>query len=231
MLAQVFRPIRRGIIVSLLAVLPLLIAGCAGSSKEGFQKKATGEQPVTFVGEVPDVKAFVAVSTKEEEDTREVRAYLGDGERINEWFKGPVDGETFNMASQGNAQIEGNLTHEVTRGTITLADGASLPFEAKPATGVAGFYTVSLTAEGQVNGDSITGARLEGRLDRQAKEKGYFPIAGTITPSGGRPQDFDAYSSTAEPNAFLLVFLPDGRSKGGSTKGGGVGFVDPTDTS
>ncbi len=226
-LGQIFRPIRYGIVALLLALL-FLIAGCAGSSEEGSQNDDTEEEPVTFVGEVPDVKAFVAVTVKQGEDGREVRAYLSNGKQINEWFIGPANGNTFDLTSEGKARIEGNLTRETATGTITLADGTSLPFEAKPATGVGGFYIVSLTDEGQVSGDSATGARLEGQLDRQAEKNGYYPVTGTITPSGRRPQNFDAYSSTTEPNAFLLVVVPDGRIKGGSTKGGGVGFVDPS---
>jgi hypothetical protein len=226
---QVFRPVRCGIVASLLALLLFSIAGCTGSSEEDSQENSTEEEPVTFVGEIPDVKAFVAVTVKQVEGQREVRAYLGDGKQINEWFTGPANGNTFDLTSEGKARIEGDIAREATTGTTTLADGTSLPFEAKSATGVAGFYTVSLTDEGQVSGDSATGARLEGQLDRPAEQRGYYPVAGTITPSGRRPQNFQAYSSTAEPNAFLLVVLPDGRIKGGSTKGGGVGFVDRTD--
>ena len=228
MLAQVFHPTRCVIVVSLLALSFFLIAGCAGSSEKDSEKKGSGEKAVTFVGEVPDAQAFVTVTTKRVEDKQEVRAYLSNGKQINEWFKGQTDGDTFDLTSESKARIEGNLAREDMTGTITMADDTSFPFEAKSATGVAGFYTVSLTDEGQVSGDSPTDARLEGQLDRQAKERGYYPVAGIITPFGGKPQAFDAYSSTAEPNAFLLVVLPDGRIKGGSTKGRGLGFVDST---
>lgn len=226
--AQVFHPIRCTVVVSLLVLSLFLCASCAGSSEKDSEKKDAGGKAVTFVGEIPDAQAFVAVTTKSTEDAQDVSAYLSDGKQINEWFKGQADGGTFDLTSEGKARIEGNLTRKDATGTITLADGTSFPFEAKSATGMAGLYTASLTDEGQVSGDSPTYSQLEGRLDQQAKERGYYPVVGTITPFGGKPRSFDAYSSTAESNAFLLIVLPDGRIKGGSTKGGGLGFVDST---
>ena len=90
-----------GGVSALLSLLLLAVLGCAGGGSEyggGEQggSKEEGAPPVTgsFVGVAPDAtpegEAFVALVASGTEDEgeaqRQVRAYLCDGQSINEWF-------------------------------------------------------------------------------------------------------------------------------------------------
>lgn len=250
MLAQLFRPLRFGIVVSLLA-LSLLIAGCAQEQGEqGAEELVTG----SFVGETSDPVTAVAVivgEPAEGESSREVRALIyGDTDNpvetdgvitpISEWFVGSAAGNDLDLSSEGGAQFQGELTPEGATGTITLPDGTPVPFDAAPATGVAGYYDVTLTPDGQVTGTSASGARMEGQLEEErarqipgeTREHGIVPLTGTVTPPDGQPQDFEVDFLTAppvgeEPIPARFVVLNDGTIKGGARKGSGSQFTCP----
>ena len=97
-----------GGVSALLALLLVVVLGCQGGGGEygGGERggsKEEGAPPVTgsFVGVAPDAapqaEAFVALvasGTEEEgEAQRQVRAYMCDGQFINEWFnEGSVEG-------------------------------------------------------------------------------------------------------------------------------------------
>lgn len=241
MLACIFSSLCRGVSVISLLGLGFLIAGCAGS-----QEPVTG----SFVGETSDPVTSVAVVAAEPgqgENTREVRALIyGKFEnQINEWFVGSAEGNQLDLTSDGGAQLEGELTSGGATGTITLPNGTSVPFDTVPATGVAGFYNVTITPDGQANGTSESGARLEGQLGNvpegqrqlvgpEGESSGdVVPLAGTITPPEGQPQDFEVSFVRApvqEPDEALnarFVVSPDGTIRGGARKGSGTQFTDP----
>ncbi len=199
----------------------LLLAGCGGG--EGAQKKSA-PPPVAggFVGEVPEAATnpFVAIVADVPEgegggDEREVRAYLCDGDRINEWFWGSAGGNELELSSDGGARLEGNLAPDTSTGQITLPDGRSFPFEARLAGGVAGLYEVTVSEEGLVRGISEGGGRLEGRLAEEPNEEGLYPLSATVTAPDGTSQDFEALAPDAEPAEGRWVVLEDGRVKGG----------------
>src|SRR5215204_6066256 len=144
--------------MGLVVVLALWItAGCGGSGGEyggSQQQEQKAAPPVTgsFVGEVPDEEAFVAIvaaSPDDEGQERDVRAYLCDGESVTEWFTGRAEGNELDLTSEGDARLEGNLSTEASTGTITLDDARTLTYTAELARGVAGLYNVTISGEGR----------------------------------------------------------------------------------
>lgn len=233
MIINTFRPLRGGIGVSLLA-LGLLLAGCAGASGGGTQEPVSG----SFVGEVSDPAASVAVVAAEPEDgedAREVRALIyGDSENWTvEWFTGSAKGNDLDLSSEDGARLDGELTSDGATGTITLPDDTEIPFEAASATGVAGFYEVTILEDGQVSGVSETGARMEGELADEPSGKNIFPINGTLTPPEGESRDFEVPfvfpgkpREEALPADARFIVSSDGAIRGGARKKSSAQFTD-----
>ena len=230
-----FRPIRRGniLVVSALLVLLilLLVAGCASNQE---QEKG-GAAPVVaghFVGDATPSTTqhtFVTIaanSAEEGSDTREVRAYLCDGQQISEWFRGSVSGNNLDLTSDSGAQLKGSLAPEAATGTITLPDSEkSFTFTLKPASGPAGLYNVSIADDGSFIGTSERGGRMEGKISQQADSQGYYPFAGTITPPDGQPADFNVEANDTSPGDARLIVSGDLHMVGaGKRSGSETGF-------
>ena len=248
MIEALFRATRMGAATLLAVALALLLAGCGGGGggqQEGEAPEEEAEQPVagSFVGEVsgfegdPEEVPFVAVVVAEaQEGAREVRAYLCDGESINEWFTGTAEGNDLDLTSEGEARLEGSLTPEAATGTITLEDGASFDFTADLATGIAGLYNVNLLPDGQVTGTSETGGRLEGQLadEPQLGPQGqleFYPVTITVTAPDGEEREIEHFFDSNEPGEARWIILPDGSAKGAkktaATGSSGAGFSCP----
>lgn len=204
-----------------------LVVGCAG-----LQQQSAPPVAGSFVGEVPEADALVAVvaagpqEAEGGEDEREVRAYLCDGNEINEWFTGTATENDLDLSSDGGSRLEGNLTPDTSTGQITLSDGRTFPFAAELATGVAGLYDVTVTDDGLVHGSSETGGRLEGQVAKEPNEEGSYPVTGTFTASNGQTQEIEAFALDAEPAVGRWVVLNDGQVRGGK-RSQSRGFVDP----
>lgn len=118
---------------AVLLALVLLPAGCD-----------TAEPPPlsgTFVGRFSESAAAIVIVT----NGTDVRAYACDGSddrvSVSEWFKGPLAGDAVDLPSVSNAaRLAARLTGSAASGTVTLEDGAVLPFEAPREDGDAGFY-------------------------------------------------------------------------------------------
>lgn len=214
--------------ISLLALLGLSVVGCGGQQQGGSQGKEESPQLVTgsFVGEIQEIDSFVALVADEPQDgeeAREVRAYLCDGLTINEWFRGSVTGDDLDLSSDNEVRLEGQLTGDAATGTFTPPNGNSVPFEASPATGIAGLYNVTLSPEGTLSGTSERGGQLEGQLGDQLQD-GSYPVSGTITSPDGEAQDFEAFASPEASGNLRWIVLPDARIRGGFQQGQGAGF-------
>ena len=249
-----FRLLRHGIVVvSLLVLAGLSVVGCSGAQEESSQESASPVEG-SFVGQTADPVTAVAVIAGEPaqgESSREVRALIyGDTDNpvdtdgkttaISEWFVGSAAGNDLDLSSEGGAQFQGELTPESATGTITLPDGTSVPFDAAPATGAAGYYDVTIAPDDQVTGTSASGARLEGQLEEEqerqipgeTREHGIVPLTGTITPPDDQPQDFEVDFLTAPPIGAeaipaRFIVLNDGTIMGGARKGSGSQFTCP----
>ncbi len=223
--------------VTTLVLLSVLVVGCVGNGGGGGSDQQQEESDVSqqedekgaspfagsFVGEVPDAGAFVAIVAdvpEGEGDEREVKAYLCDGQTVSDWFWGSVVGNDLSLSSDSGAQMEGQLTPDAATGTITDPSGDSVAFEASLATGIAGLYNVSVASDGTLNGTSQTGGQMEGQLGNLLEENNTYPVRGTITPPDGQPQDFSALTAPNTADQHRWIVLADGQIKGGNVGGG-----------
>jgi hypothetical protein len=225
--------------LSAIALWLLVIVGCGGGGGQQGGSKEESAPPVTgnFAGLAPDADAFVALvasGTEEEEGQaqRQVRAYLCDGQSINEWFnEGSVEGNELNLRSEGGASLEGSLATEAATGTITLDDGESFTFTADLASGVAGLYDVNISEDGQLRGTSENGGRLEGMVAHQLEEDGLYPVASIVTAPEGQTLELVAVSDDIEGGGYRWIVLEDGEVKGARKSvatGSSSGYIDPT---
>jgi hypothetical protein len=227
-------PLHIALAASIMLALALLVGGCGGGQggAGGQQDEHSTQRPVVgeFVGKVPDSDAFVtlvAEKPKEGEEKRKVRAYLCDGQKISEWFVGQARSNELDLSSEGGARLDARLTDAAATGTITLLNGGgeALSFEVPPATGVEGFYVVSVPSEeGQVSSTSTRGAQIQG-------SRSGAQVGATITPpeeGGGKPVDFNVSVPSIEEGDNRWILLAEGGKLGikGAKKGTQAGFID-----
>jgi len=157
---------RRGFWVSLVAVLLLVpTTGCGGDDDDDEKGKENGK-PVegTFVGRVPETSAFVSVVASRAprgQERRPVTVFVCDAERICEWFPGSATGNSFTIKSN-EAEAKGELTKDAAKGTIELAEGEPLRYDARPAPATAGLYNLTVSSTGRIRGASEAGVALKG---------------------------------------------------------------------
>ena len=227
-------PLNIPVATSIMLALALLVGGCGGGQggAGGQQYEHTTRGPVVgeFVGKVPDSDAFVALVSekpKEGEEKRKVRVYLCDGQEISEWFVGQARSNELDLSSEGGAKLDARLNDAVATGTIMLPNGGGedLSFEASPATGVEGFYVVSVPSEeGQLSSTSTRGAQIQG-------SRSGAQVRATITPpeeGGGKPVDFNVSVPSLEEGDNRWILLAGGGKLGikGAKKGVQSGFID-----
>jgi hypothetical protein len=89
-----------------------------------------------YVGRIPNSKAFVAIATHQ----GRALAYVCDGERIAEWFKGNLtDGHALTLRSKTGATLSANLETNAVSGALRLPSG-DYAFAALPTPDGAGLY-------------------------------------------------------------------------------------------
>ncbi len=126
-------------------VLASLLAGCG----------ATATPPAalsgSFAGASANANLFVAVvaGTLKDSGKHGVVAYACDGETISQWFRGEVTGITVDLTAANGAHLAATITAGSATGTLTLADGTTVDFEAPAATQPAGLYRAEATLDGE----------------------------------------------------------------------------------
>jgi hypothetical protein len=114
-------------------VVSLLLA-LAAHSPTNAQQAATG---ATFVAVTENPQAFVAVVTSGDKTL----AYVCDGEKIAEWFRGRAINGGVSLTSTGGAsKLEAKFAGGVWTGTVTLEGDISWAFKASPTAAPAGLY-------------------------------------------------------------------------------------------
>jgi hypothetical protein len=122
----------RKILVVLLGIAMWLAGSQAAPTNGNFVSEVAGSE-ASGAG----TTAFVAVVTSQDQAI----AYICDGEKLAEWFRGPVRaGGLFEARSASQAQITAQINSRSVVGLITLEGGRVLSFRVKPADGLAGLY-------------------------------------------------------------------------------------------
>ncbi len=223
--------------VTLLVGLAVLIVGCGGEEeREAAPRQADKPVTGTFIGEVPGTDAFVAVVASEPEQgqqERKVVAYLC--QVPFGWFTGSASGNTFSLTGaardpdlgkQNAEKVEVRLTDGAATGKFTLANGRELSFTARPLTGVAGLYQMTLPGGRRLTGPSSTGGKVV--ADIALRPEGGRAITGRfIGPDGSSvPVNTTIGSQISPGDLGRLIVFPDGRFQGKWQKQGSSSFSD-----
>jgi hypothetical protein len=115
------------VVVSLLVVFAVYAPTSA-------QQAVTG---ATFVAVTQNPQAFVAIVTSGDKTL----AYVCDGEKIAEWYRGRAVNGSISLTSTGGAsKIQAKLNGDVWEGVIALEGDRNWAFKAAGATSPAGLY-------------------------------------------------------------------------------------------
>ena len=162
------RTVRRWGVVGLLALVAGVSVACGSSDSSDSDKASTpsGSADVrSYVGVATGTEAFVSVVV----DGSRAMAYVCDGvpadpagttPTIQSWFNGSSDGEAVDVTGPGG-RLQVQLTTTDMTGTLTLADGRTLPVSGRTvgADADAGLYRAEASgAEGSAVGGWILAA-------------------------------------------------------------------------
>jgi hypothetical protein len=204
-----------GLLFAVVLVLLLaLLAGCGGDDDGAQSNPVAG----TYVGKVRGTRAFVAVvasPAREGQDRRAVTVYACDARRICEWLSGSATGNGFEASSDDNdAEANGKLSDKSATGSIKLADGKSVRYEASRAAATAGLYDLTVSSNGRLRGASAAGVGLTGRSTAPG------PGTGTLKLADGSRLRFDVTRDSAGDSRGLragqvrLIVLSGGQLRG-----------------
>lgn len=171
--------------MALAAAAGMLLAACGGD--DGGDKETSGGAVATpggivgnFVGRTGTADAFVALSLADvparANAGREAMAYVCNGKEIGQWFRGNADKDTVALTAPNGARLDAKLSSHKATGTVTLAEGRKLTFDAAPATGDAGLYR----AKGQVGGTELLAGWV---VLPNGEQRGNLQQAGSIGPA------------------------------------------------
>lgn len=171
-----------------------------------------------FVGATSDAGALVAVIIADPSPgttPREARAYLCDGAAISVWFdQGGVDGDAIALTAEHGEQLTATLGREDIIGTIRIADGESLAFQARPAIGLAGLYTATVQADGRFAGASQSGIWIAGTFVSEPAPDGSYAGLATLTLPTGEEDTLPLQVTTLELTELLFIIAEDGQVAG-----------------
>jgi hypothetical protein len=199
-----------------LVLLLALAAGCGGddAGDGGAEKALDG----TFVGKLSGTSGFLAVvaspATRGEE-RRDVKVYVSDGEGLSEWLPGSVQSNSFTAkADGGDAEVKGKLSGDSASGTIELADGKTVRYQATRATATSGLYELTFAPDGELTGASSAGVGLTSRSTLQV------PGTGTLKFADGKRRKVEITADAkGDPERLRtaqarLIVLPNGAIAG-----------------
>ncbi|SDD49122.1 serine/threonine protein kinase [Geodermatophilus telluris] len=101
-------------------------------------------QQAVFAGVTSGGEATLALAV----DGGAAAAYLCDGDAIEAWLQGTVDGGAISLAGRNGAGLSGTVTDSAVFGTVTTSTGLALPFSATLSAPPAGVYEARLTLDG-----------------------------------------------------------------------------------
>jgi hypothetical protein len=168
-----------------------------------------------YVGKVTGSDALVAVvaSAESKGGKRDVTVFVCDGAKVVEWFPGSVPGNEFTGKSDdGDAETEATISADAATGTVTLAGGKELEYEALRAAGASGLYDLTVTDKGVLQGATAAGVGVKGRTALETGGKGSLKLA------DGREIRFEVASGAPrvklKAGQARVIVLPNGHLTG-----------------
>jgi hypothetical protein len=221
----------RALLLGAAGALAALLTACGGEGTAAPPAPAAVAPAAavtgTFIGLADDGKTAVAIVAEPPAAgaaTRVVRAYLCDGVALREWYPGAAPGNSASLTSDtSSSTFLTELTADRATGSATLPDGRAVTFTAVPATGPAGLFDITKTAD-KGSGTSTAGQRIE--LTYGAETRGAaLKVDATVD---GRPLPAGKASGFQPAEGARAIVLADGRQFGASKKkpseGGSLGF-------
>jgi hypothetical protein len=207
------------IVLALLGGWALIGSGDDSGTEGNGVAQETGIVDGTFVGNLLGTDAFVAVVVSPAprgQERREVQVYISDGKRLSEWLSGKsVLRNTFIAATDDrDREATGQLTANSAEGSVKFPDGKTARYSAKPASGAAGLYELTVSSEGKLSGASAAGVGLTSASTLKAPGTGTFEFA------DGKRRKFNVTGGSAGGPLRLtagqvrLIVLPDGQMRG-----------------
>jgi len=153
---------------------------------------------------------------------RTIDVYVTDGATVSEFFTGTVNGNIFQL-SNADGEVDGTIDSFGASGTVTL-NSSSSSFDAQSTSSPAGLYTVTIDmAAGTVSGTSSNGGTLSGTIGTTLVGNN-FEVTGSVTASGGSPQNIDVFITQDSDGTQDWIVLPNLSVTGGQV-GTGTGFA------
>jgi hypothetical protein len=122
---------RRGRVASILAILT--IAGIVALA--WFSRLQVGAEG--FVGEIAGTAMYIGLSVRD----AQVFAYVCDGIRLGEWFKGRVGANgNIDLVAKSGSKLTATIARGTANGTLVLNQGRTHAIAMAPATGSSGLY-------------------------------------------------------------------------------------------
>ncbi|MCO1659658.1 hypothetical protein [Pseudonocardia humida] len=152
-----------------------------------------------YAGRSSGDEVTVAVAVK---DGRAV-GYVCDGEEIEAWLEGTVEGDTIALRSgDGEVGVAGNLDEDAAFGDVTV-NGQSWPFSAKAVQEPGGLYE----GRGDVRG---VATRIGWIVEGDGRVTGLARSAGSAAPQPAPPLDPNAPDRVVVDGAPITVTTIDG---------------------
>lgn len=212
------RPVWIGFVAAVVVLISLV--GCSGDDASGDGNSETAANPGeavegSFVGMVSGTKAFVAIVAAPagaNQQERGVVVYVTDGRRVSESFSGSIENNSFVAESEnGDSEAKGNLSDESVTGTVELANGETVRYEAGRPAGASGLYDLRVSAGGQIRGASAGGIGVKGKVE-------LLEGSGVLRLADGRRLRFDVSEDPGDLEAqvgqILLIVLASGDVRG-----------------
>lgn len=219
--------LRRFLPSGLLAASALILAFATSCDSD-----STGPEPLVreSVGKASGLNAYVAIVVLKAvtEGQTEVVAYVCNGPTglgpggPAEFFQGLASANAVDLRSEdGDARLRATLSETGAEGTIELAGGTTLTFTTSSAAGAnpAGFYLLSLYADGQQLGNSWGGKRIEFQSLADGTSKGRVILPDGSELSLQYPATRGVIVTTTGQSRTIV--LPDGTARGSRTKNTG----------
>ena len=211
----------------LLAVSALILAFAISCDND-----TTGPEPLVreSVGKASGLNAYVAIVVLKGASAgpTEVIGYICNGPTglgpggPAEFFQGLATANAVDLRSEdGDARLRATLSNSGVEGTIELAGGTTLTFTTSSAAGAnpAGFYMLSLYADGQQLGNSWGGKRIEFQSFADGTSKGRVILPDGSELSLQYPATRGVTVTTTGQSRTIV--LPDGTARGSRTKNTG----------